>query len=156
MQKIRLLASLVWSSDMCGSKKPLLIFYSEYFCIHLILFSILSFFYLSRVKTSPHLRRLRVEIVVAIGVLVRAHVRQTEVPPGIIITVILIIRVNRSTRSTRSTLSSSGTLQVISIIVIITIRNPKQDIIKEETLRNPCLQDGNFRCALWECPSTDT
>ena len=32
MQKIRLLASLVWSSDMCGSKKLLLIFYSEYYC----------------------------------------------------------------------------------------------------------------------------
>ena len=33
MQKIRLLSSLLWSSDMCGSKKPLLIFYSECFCI---------------------------------------------------------------------------------------------------------------------------
>ena len=33
MQKIRLLLSLVWSSDMCGSKKPLLIFYSEDFCM---------------------------------------------------------------------------------------------------------------------------
>ena len=32
MQKIRLLASLVWSSDMCGSKKLLLIFYFEDFC----------------------------------------------------------------------------------------------------------------------------
>ena len=94
---------------------------------------------------SPHRRRLRVEIVVAIGVLVTAHVRQTEVPPGIIITVILTIRVNRST-----ILSSSPTLQVINNIVITTIRNPKQDIIKEETLRNPCLPDGNFRCALWE------
>ena len=33
MQKFRLLASLVWSSDMSGSKKLLLIFYSELFCM---------------------------------------------------------------------------------------------------------------------------